>query len=135
MYECDYEDVIKRINPFGIREMTGLGNYELIVFEDYGKCYLHTLKFLRTQFLKGFIDVPLALSMMTRVAVSETRTWLRKMMIETDHEIYLCPWEDDKEDVKKRAEMLLRSIHVLTDTKFSTDYFNWAWYQFKEQTP
>lgn len=123
----ELREFINKINPFLIRDDTG----NLLVFKDYGECYLYTLKFLRDKFKRGFIDVPLAVYLLTRVSPNDARRIAKKLpFLILASEIYLCPWEDKKSNPKFKAEQIMRALHSLSDTKFSTDFFNWAWDEF-----
>lgn len=126
----DFEGLIKRLNPFGIRTEDG----EASTFEDYGKCYYFVLKFLRARFHKGFIDLPLAVHKLTQIPIYDAQRIARKFpFVQLDNDIILCAWEDSKSNPKHVAEMIMRSLHTLSDTKFSTDFFNWAWDEFCRQ--
>lgn len=123
----NFEDLIKRLNPFGLRDENG----EPLTFDDYGRCYFYVLVFLRERFHKGFIDVPLFLNMTTRIPLQDARRIAKKFpFIKMDSEIYLCAWEDREANPKYQAELLMRALHTLSETKFSTDFFNWAWEEF-----
>ena len=124
----DFEDLIKRVNPFGIRVEGG----EAASFTDYGKCYLWVLCFLRDHFLKGFIDVPLFLHQMTQMSLTDAKNIAKKLpFIEMEKEIFLCPWQGEEAEAKHQAELMMRALHSLSGTKFSNDFFAWAWEQFK----
>lgn len=123
----DFEDLIKRVNPFGIRIEGG----EAASFADYGKCYFWVLCFLREHFHKGFIDIPLFLHQIMQMSLTDARNVAKKLpFIEMENEIFLCPWEEKDADVKHQAELLMRALHSLSGTTFSNDFFSWAWEQF-----
>lgn len=123
----NFEDLIKRLNPFGFRQENG----DSMTFADYGKLYLYTLKRLKSAFPKGYIDLPLFLHDMTKCPLSTAVRFVNKFtLITTDRGVCLCPWEDEKSNPKYTAEMIMRSLHTLSETKFSTDYYNWAWDKF-----
>ena len=126
----DFEDLIKRLNPFGIRAENG----EATTFEDYGKCYYFVLKFLREKFHKGFIDLPLALHLLTQIPIHDARRIAKKFpFVKMDNDIVMCAWEDKESNPKQAAEMILKSLHTLSETRFSNDFFNWAWDEFCKQ--
>lgn len=126
----NFEDLIKRLNPFGIRAENG----EASTFEDYGKCYYFVLMFLREKFHKGFIDLPLALHLLTQIPLQDAKRIARKFpFVKLDNDIYLCAWEDRESNPKYKAELIMRSLHTLSETKFSTDFYNWAWDEFCRQ--
>lgn len=123
----DFEDLIKKVNPFGLRTEDGAA----CTFENYGQCYYFVLKCLRAWFHKGFIDMPLALHKLTQMPIQDARRIAKKFpFISLHNEIYLCGWEDRNSNPKHRAEMIIRSLHTLSDTKFSTDFYYWAWDKF-----
>lgn len=126
----DFEELVKKLNPFGIRTEDG----EPCSFNDYGKCYYFVLKWLRARFRRGFIDLPLAVHKLTQIPFADAVRIARKFpFVSLDNDIYLCAWEDPKEKPKQKAEMIMRSLHTLSDTKFSVDFFNWAWDEFCRQ--
>ena len=126
----DFEDLIKRLNPFGIRAENG----EASTFDDYGKCYLFVLMFLRERFHKGFIDLPLALHLLTQIPLQDAKRIARKFpFVKLDNDIYLCEWEAKELNPKYKAELIMRALHTLSETKFSTDFYNWAWDEFCRQ--
>lgn len=123
----DFEDLIKKVNPFGIRTEDG----NACTFDDYGKCYFFVLVALYEWFHRGFIDLPLALHKLTQIPIQDARRIAKKFpFVSLDNDIYLCGWEDKESNPKQRAEMIMRSLHTLSDTKFSTDFYNWAWDEF-----
>lgn len=123
------EEIMKRLNPFGIKDETD----EFMVFSDYGKCYLYVLKKAKEMFPRGFIDVPLLISYLTHCSIGEAEKLSSKFtLISLENDIYLAPWS---ENPKVEIDMLMRSLHTLSDTQFSVDYFNWAWYEFTKETP
>lgn len=126
----DFEDLIKRLNPFGIRDEQGVA----CTFGDYGKCYYFVLMFLRTQFHKGFIDLPLAVHKLTKMPIQDAKRIARKFpFVKLDNDIIMCAWEDKESNPKQTAEMIIKSLHTLSETHFSNDYFNWAWDEFCRQ--
>lgn len=126
----NFEDLIKRLNPFGIRTDDG----EACTFEDYGKCYVYVLNCLHSWFRRGFIDLPLALHKLTHIPIQDARRIARKFpFVSLENDIYLCAWEDRDTNPKYRAEMIMRSLHTLSETKFSPDFFNWAWAEFAKE--
>lgn len=123
----DFEDLVKRVNPFGIRDEKGTA----MTFNDYGKCYFFVLCFLYEKYPKGFIDVPLFLHELMGNTLNDARRIAKKLpFITTENEIFLCAWIDKVSKPKQQAEMLMRALHTLSDTKFSTDFYNWAWDEF-----
>lgn len=125
-----FEDLVKKVNPFLMRTEDG----ESCTFQDYGKCYLFVLKWLRARFHRGFIDLPLALHKLMQIPIQDAKRIAKKFpFVSLDNDIYLCAWEDPESNPKQRAEMIMRSLHTLSDTKFSIDFYNWAWDEFCEQ--
>lgn len=121
------DGLMKKLNPFIMRDE----RLEPFWFEDYGKCYLATLSFIKERYPRGFIDVPLLLHQLTQYSLSETERMVQEMnFIQTDRGIYLLGWEDKENNPKRKAELLLRSLHQLSETTFSVDFFNWAWGEF-----
>lgn len=118
---------MKKLNPFVMRDV----RLEPCWFEDYGKCYLAALSFIKERYERGFIDIPLLLHQMTQYSLCDAERMKREMtFIHTDRDIFLLGWEDKESNPKHKAELLLRSLHQLTDTSFSMDFFNWAWGEF-----
>lgn len=126
----NFEDLIKRLNPFGIKDEKG----ETMAFADYGKCYLHTLLKLRQMFPRGFIDMPLFLCSLTGIPLPDARRFAKKLpFVRLDREIYLCPWEDEASNPRYKAELIMRALHSLSETTFSPDFFGWAWEEFNKK--
>lgn len=124
-----FEDLIKRFNPFGIKDEVG----NSMVFEDYGEVYKYTISYLREHFPKGFIDVPLMLHQLTKVPLTDAQRFARNFKyISLNLDTWLIEWDCEELNPKYKCELLMRALHTLSETKFSPDYFNWAWEQAKK---
>ena len=96
----DFEDLLKRVNPFGIRDEKGIA----MTFDDYGKCYFFVLCFLYEKYQKGFIDVPLFLHELMGKTLNDARRIAKKLpFITTENEIFLCAWIDKESHPKRQA--------------------------------
>lgn len=127
-----FEDLVKRLNPFGIRNIHG----EPMAFSDYGECYLYVLKKLHEMFPRGFIDVPLFLQSITQVPFATAKMFADKFpFLKTENDMYVCAWSEPDSNPKYKAEMLMRALHTLSETNFSYDFFNYAWDKFMNETP
>lgn len=119
-------EMIQKYNPFFFKEGS-----EILHFDNYGEVYLYALKLLKKHFPRGYIDVPLFLHIATGQPLSVCIEFTRRssFLITINGGIFLCEGDDGKPP-KERYERLMRSLHVLSNTPFSQDYFNWAWEEF-----
>lgn len=125
----NFEELIKKYNPFGIKDDAG----ECMLFEDYGKAYAHVLKILIKQYPKGYIDISLLLHGLTHQPLAacinaiSKRAFIRELgenpLGGTD---YLCAPEDGVFP-KERIERLFKAFHTISETQFAQGYFNVAW--------
>lgn len=127
----NFEELIKKYNPFGIKDDEG----DVMLFDDYGKMYSYVLKFLKEQCPKGYIDIPLLMHMLTRQPLSVCITFVRKntfirclggmQNISRDY-IYFCPPVDGVFP-KEKIENLFNAFHTISETHLMQGYFNVAW--------
>ena len=122
----DFGKLIQKHNPFGFKE----GN-EIKFFKNYGEVYLYALKLLKKHFPRGYIDVPLFLNIATGQPLSVCTEFTRRssFLLTINGGIFLCESVDGQMP-KEKYERLMRALHVLSNTQFSQDYFNWAWEEF-----
>ena len=122
----DLGKLIQKHNPFGFKE----GN-EIKFFKNYGEVYLYALKLLKKHFPRGYIDVPLFLNIATGQPLSVCTEFTRRssFLLTINGGIFLCESADGQMP-KEKYERLMRALHVLSNTQFSQDYFNWAWEEF-----
>ena len=123
-------EMIQKYNPFFFKE----GN-EILNFKNYGEVYLYALKLLKKHFPRGYIDVPLFLNIATGqpLAVCTEFTRRSSFLLTINGGIFLCESADGQMP-KEKYERLMRALHVLSNTQFSQDYFNWAWEEFVSQS-
>lgn len=126
----NFEDLIMRFNPFGFKQTNG----DTCAFKDYGEVYLYTLNTLYQMFPRGYVDIPLWLCEMTRMPLVEcrrvVRTW-RSMGIDRE-EITVALWDDCPER-NYTLEHLMRALHTISGTIFSSSYFADAMRKFDEE--
>ena len=123
----DFEDLIKRLNPFGFKDENG----ESMTFENYGECYLHALKVLKEQYPRGFIDMPLFIHDNMKVPLKTAAIFARRFKFKNmPGEVYGIPWGGENENPRYQAECFMRNLHSLSETEFSQGYFNDAWERF-----
>ena len=122
----DFGKLIQKHNPFGFKE----GN-EIKFFKNYGEVYLYALKLLKKHFPRGYVDVPLFLNIATGQPLSVCTEFTRRssFLLTINGGIFLCESVDGQLP-KEKYERLMRALHVLSNTQFSQDYFNWAWEEF-----
>ena len=122
----DFGKLIQKHNPFGFKE----GN-EIKFFKNYGEVYLYALKLLRKHLPRGYIDVPLFLNIATGQPLAVCTEFARRssFLLTINGGIFLCESADGQMP-KEKYERLMRALHVLSNTQFSQDYFNWAWEEF-----
>lgn len=125
----NFEELIKKYNPFGVKNDAG----ECMLFEDYGKAYAHVLKVLKKEYPRGFIDISLLLHGLTHqplgacINVIGKPAFIRELgenpLGGTD---YLCAPEDGVFP-KESIERLFKAFHTISETQFAQGYFNVAW--------
>lgn len=133
----NFEELIKKYNPFGVKDEKG----ECLLFEDYGKMYLYVLKFLHSQFPKGYIDVPLFMNMLTKQPLCVCMTFARKnrfvnclgvQNISKDY-IYICTPEQEQGLLPvEKYKNLFKALHTVSETQLKEGFFNVAWDKFLE---
>lgn len=123
------ETLVKKHNPFFAKEEN-----EIQYFKDYGEAYLYALRHLHKLFPRGYIDMPLYLHVTTgqTLLVCEREVMKMKMLKTFNNGVVLCE-PIDGELPKMKYETIMRSLHSLSQTTFSQDYFNWAWDKFLQE--
>lgn len=125
----DLEKWIKDFNPFFIKE-----DNQIKRFDNYGEIYLYMLRLIHKHFPRGFIDVPLLMHIATGMplAVCERQIKRSSFLVTTCGGIMTCEPANGLPP-KGKYENLMRSLHTLSQSNFSQDYFNDAWYKFLQE--
>lgn len=128
----NFEDLIKRFNPFGFKDK----NKESMMFKDYGAVYIYTMRKLYEEFPRGYIDVALFLHKMTLQPLAVTTMFCKKSTFVKciNKGVYLCEPDENGLPPKGCYANLMKAFHTLSETNFSQDYFNDAWERFINET-
>lgn len=123
------EDLVKRLNPFGVK----IDN-KLVTFDDYGEAYLYVMKYLHNKFPMGFIDVPMLITEMMGVPFKTGKLFTDRIIkySRMENDVILCAWKDPNTNVRYIMELLMRDLHALSETSFSNEEFQKAWEEFEE---
>lgn len=130
MKASNFEDLIKKYNPFGIKDEKG----ESMLFENYTHVYKHTLDVISSEFPRGYIDLALLLNKLTQQPFSVCKMFVKKksfvrnfgsnMMF--DDYVLICTPENGIFP-KEKIEALFKALHTLSETQFALGHFNVAW--------
>lgn len=121
--KTDCWNLMSRFNPFGVRDPE---TQAIKTFKDYGDLYLYTLQFLKRNFPKGIIDIPLAISKLTGCSIVVAEKVVNRMNLHSGVEdIVLINWKDQGDEEK--GALIMICFHQISGTTFSHDFFNWAW--------
>lgn len=119
----DFADLIERFNPFGFKESDGT----VRVFENYGKLYYYVMEQLITMFPRGYIDIPLFLEQQMHIPMAECQQLVKEYKhTGITQEEYLINLSIDNAERTAFLRNLLTSMHVISGTNFSEDYFRHA---------
>jgi hypothetical protein len=123
------EVLVKHHNPFFAKD----GN-EIKYFRDYGEAYLYAMRKLDEQFPRGYVDMALYLHSTTGQPLLACEREVKKMKMLKRHNDYIVLLRDNRgEQTKERYEAIIKSLHQLSQTTFSQDFFNWAWQEFQSR--
>lgn len=124
-----FADIIIKYNPFGFKEFDGSS----MIFENYGKVYLYTLRTLAAEFPRGFIDIPLYLHHRTAMPLSVCKEIARKFhSLGLKDGIVLIEYWNPNTNPRYEFEKIMRAFHTISETTFSADYFAEAWRIYSE---
>lgn len=128
-YDESYYELAVSVNPFCVRDE----KRKMMVFSDWGECYLYTLKRIKELFPRGCIDVPLLIMELTKSSMFTSKRFFKRFKYtETKREMCFIPFGDN-EDVNTQKNMikgLFCDLHSMSGTILSFDYFNYAWDKF-----
>ena len=97
----------------------------LLIYHSREDLYYDTLYMLQNMFPEGFINLEIFLYEMCRFDAVQSRQLValaRASRFLTSSEI-LWRLDDSEQVARQTAENILRTLHLITDTKFDTDAF------------
>lgn len=130
MKASNFEDLIKKYNPFGIKDEKG----ESMLFENYSEVYKYTLEVISREFPRGYIDLSILLNKLTQQPFSVCKMFVKKKaflrnfgsnMLFDDYVLICTPGCGIFE--KEKIEALFKALHTLSETQFALGHFNVAW--------
>lgn len=136
LYEgCDFGTLIEKHNPFGVKSTDG----NIKLFGDYAEAYIYVLTILYCHFKRGYVDMVVLISMLTGVNANACFEVVNSMKsLWGDREDRLCsfPWaslSDNSVDIKEWGDaiLIMRCLHLLTETQFDMAQFDRALHDFK----
>lgn len=105
---------------------------EIKYFKDYGEAYLYAMLKLEELFPRGYVDMVLYLHYTTGQPLSACEREVKRMrMLKRHNDFIVLLWDNRGEQTKERYEAIIKSLHQLSQTTFSQDFFNWAWEEFQ----
>lgn len=126
----DFADMIERFNPFGYKEKDG----KVMIFKNYGEVYLYTLRQLQADFPRGYFDMVVFVSDHTGMPPEESRRFCRNFKsFGIDTGVMLVEYWEDNRRVYFELENIMRALHLISGTKFSSSYFYQAIGEFREE--
>ena len=131
LYEgCDFGALIEKHNPFGVKSTDG----NIRLFDDYAEAYLYVLTILYYHFKRGYVDMVVLISILTSVnsnACFETFSTMKCLWGNREDRLCSFPWNSI--DVKEWGDaiVIMRCLHLLTETQFDMGQFERALYNFK----
>lgn len=127
----DYEDLIKKLNPFGFIEPNGESSY----FHDYGELYYYVMEKMVTYFPRGYIDIILFIINEKKITYTKAVEIFKKYFRAIFHDEYCLIelWNKESKERDLFFRNLLFCFHAYSDTKFSESYFRNAIARFNER--
>lgn len=133
LYEgCDFGALIEKHNPFGVKSTDG----NIRLFEDYAEAYLYVLTILHIHFKRGYVDMVVLISILTSVnsnACFETFNTMKCLWGNREDRLCSFPWGSI--DIKEWSDaiLIMRCLHLLTETQFDQGQFDRALYEFQKK--
>lgn len=119
----DLSEIIEQHNPFFMKSPKG----KICYFEDYVAVYLKTLRLLREQFPKGYIEMVLFLNDNCKTGISYGRELVRGWKREGyEGDPVLVEWNSNGVERYYTLRLLMKCLHTLSGTSFKEDMFKVA---------
>lgn len=127
----DMGDWLETFNPFGIKGKGG----RVQMFPRYADCYLHTLKELRQECKRGYIDFPVFMEHLTgfdKATCMQVNEYGMKTSGLLREDFMLIDWENIKSsDSEAILCAILKTLHNVTETEFVYNMFELAMVEFE----
>lgn len=136
LYEgCDFGALIEKHNPFGVKSTDG----NIKLFDDYAEAYLYVLTILYCHFKRGYVDMVVLISILTSVnsnACFETFNTMKCLWGNREDRLCSFPWDSLPQtsvNIKEWGDaiLIMRCLHLLTETQFDVAQFERALCDFK----
>lgn len=121
-------DYFLKYNPFALKAK----KKKVLYFSTYHDAYLYTLKRIRKRSKNGYFDMVLfvmdeiGMDIDTGVEICEIAS---KQYDLFKSEFILIDWEQIRYE-RETLELILKALHLLTDTDYSYEDFDFIWEEF-----
>ena len=123
IYEAkDFETLIMQHNPFAIKAMDGRIHF----FATYSEVYLYVLNVLYMQYPRGYVDLILLVSDLTKLKASDCEQVFRDMRSiwgATPEKMIVYKWDSTDRADHKGLEEIMKCLHIISGTQFDEEAF------------
>lgn len=126
----DFETLIMQHNPFAVKAMDG----RIQFFTNYCEVYEYVLNILYCQYPRGYVDLVLLVSDLTRLKVGDCELVFRDMRSiwgETPERMIAYNWDSTDRTDHKGLEEVMKCLHIISGTQFDEEAFAQAMDQFR----
>lgn len=112
-------------DPFGIKDEKG----NIKFFKSYEECYTFVLQHLFAHNRRGYVDIVLLVSQLSKVKLTECKALvdcMRGLWGTDDARMIRMPWHEDFETDYHDLVMLFKCLHLITESKFDESMFRSA---------
>lgn len=131
IYEAkDFETLIMQHNPFAVKATDG----SIQFFANYCEVYKYVLGVLYSQYSRGFVDLVLLVSDLTRLKVGDCEQVFRDMRSiwgETPERMIAYNWDSTDRADHKGLEDVMKCLHIISGTHFDEEAFTRAMDHFR----
>lgn len=125
--KLDFAALIEQHNPFGIKGSAG----NPLFFDDYEEVYSYVLKVVKDMFPRGYIDLVLLINILTHLNTNECYNVFRGMRGlwgDQAERLIKINWQNaqDYNELREGLKILMRSLHVISETPFNDVMFEQA---------
>lgn len=122
----DFEEMIEKYNPFGFKE-----DGEIQCYLTYEDAYYAAMKKLKELFPRGYVDLPLYITMTTGLPLPDSeREFMRMRPIWGNEQVKLIDINEFSYGTQSDLESFIVSLHQITETKFCKSSFLEAYERF-----
>lgn len=123
IYEAkDFETLIMQHNPFAIKATDG----SIQFFATYSEVYLYVLNVLYIQYPRGYVDLILLVSDLTRLKAGDCEQVFRDMRSiwgATPEKMIVYKWDSTDRADHKGLEEVMKCLHIISGTQFDEEAF------------